>query len=201
MPVVNRTDNAININTIESDIDNVVISFFDKFNIDIYDINAQKQISHNLLTACFKEVYNRLFKPDKGMVNNQRSIIDYNNVELLQIIANKYIDICLLLNKSLGLMPFSLLTGIHVTTLMTWRDNAELNPARTEVIKHIVECHKMEQIGLLNGAPVGALAVANNDHETGLEWSKNQLQQIASNAVYLIPSERTDRLKLDKLDS
>ena len=51
---------------------------------------------------------------------------------------------------------------------------------------------------MLNDTPVGALAVANNDHETGLEWSKNQLQQIAQNAVYLLPSERVDRLRLDK---
>lgn len=200
MPTMQRKDKPLNIATISQDIEDVVISFFEKFNINIYDVNSQKQISHNLLTRAFVEVYDTLFKPSKGMINNQRSIIDYNDVDMLQVIANKYIDICLLLNKSLGLMPFSLLTGIHVTTLMQWRDNPELNPARTEVIKHIVECHKMEQIGLLNGAPVGALAVANNDHETGLEWSKNQLQQLTTNAVYLIPSERSDRLKLDKID-
>ena len=198
MPVVNRKDNAININTIEQQIDDVIKTYFDKFNINIYDMNAQKLISHNLLTAAFTEVYKQLFKPSKGMVNNQRSIIDYNDIELLTVIANKYIDICLLLNKSLGLMPFSLFTGIHVTTLMTWRDHPESNPARTKVIKHIVECHKMEQIGLLNGSPVGALAVANNDIETGLEWSKQNAQQIASNTVYILPSERVDKLRITK---
>lgn len=201
MPVVVRTDSAIDVNTIAGQIDNCIVSFFDKLNINIYDLNAQKLITHNLLTAAFLDTYNKLFKPSHGMVNNQRSIIDYNNVEVLQAIANKYIDICLLLNKSLGLMPFSLLTGIHVTTLMTWRDNPELNPARTEVIKHLVECHKMEQIGLLNGSPVGALAVANNDTETGLNWSANQVQQITNNTVYYLPSERSDKLKLDKLEN
>ena len=191
----------IDINTISDQIENCLISFFDKFNIDIYDLDSQKRISHNLLTAAFRDVYKNLFEPPKKYIyNKQRSILDYENIEVLQVIANKYIDICLLLNKSLGLMSFSLLTGIHVTTLMNWRDNPEVNPARTEVIKHIVECHKMEQIGLLNGSPVGALAVANNDHETGLEWSKNNLQQLAGNTVYLIPSERSEKLALQKID-
>lgn len=198
MPVVVRTDNAIDINTIALKIDNIITEYFDKFGIDLYNLEQRKFITHNLLTGAFKAVYNSLFKPNHGMINNQRSIIDYNDIELLTVIANKFIDYCLMLDKSLGLMQFSLFTGIHVTTLMQWRDNPESNPKRTEVIKSIVDCHKMEQINLLNGSPVGALAVANNDHETGLNWSANQLQQIANNTVYLIPSERVDRLKLDK---
>jgi hypothetical protein len=56
----------------------------------------------------------------------------------------------------------------------------------------------MQQINLLNSSPVGALAVANNDIETGLEWSKQQAAQLAQNTVYILPSERMERLKLDK---
>ena len=59
----------------------------------------------------------------------------------------------------------------------------------------------MEQISLLNDSPVGALAVANNDSETGLKWAANQIQTITNNTVYYLPSERTDRLNLDKLDN
>ena len=201
MPVVKRTDNAININTIESQIDDVVISFFDKFNIDIYDLNQCKTVTHNLLNLCFREIYKQLFKPDKPMINNQKSLVDYNDVQQLSIIANKFIEICQRFNKSLGLMSFAFMVGCDYSTLYLWMQNDEqLNPERFKVLKSIQECHKLAQISLLNDTPVGALAVANNDHETGLEWSKNQLQQIASNAVYLIPSERVDRLKLDKFD-
>ena len=75
---------------------------------------------------------------------------------------------------------------------------APTNPARFKVLKSIQECHKLAQINLLNDTPVGALAVANNDVETGLEWSKQQAQQIGQNAIYILPSERMDRLKLDK---
>lgn len=202
MPVVNRTDNAININTIESQIDDVVISFFDKFNIDIYDLNQCKTVTHNLLNLCFREIYKQLFKPDHNMVNNQKSLVDYNNIEQLTILANKFVEICQHFNKSLGLMSFSFMLGCDYSTLYLWLQNDEqLNPKRFNVLKSIQECHKLAQISLLNDSPVGALAVANNDHETGLEWSKNNLQQLASNAVYLIPSERNDRLKLDKLEN
>ena len=94
-------------------------------------------------------------------------------------------------------MQFSLMTGIHWGTLASWRDNEKANPARSGVIKSICEYHKMEQINLLNDTPVGALAVANNDMETGLQWSQNQVTSITNNTVYMIPSERADRLKLD----
>lgn len=190
--------NAININTIENEIDNCVISFFNKYNIDIYDITQCKSISHNHLTLCFMNVYDTLFKPDKPLYNNQRSLIDYDNIELLTVICNCFIKWTLFFDKSLGLMQFSLFTGIHRKTLAEWRDHPELNPARSDLIKSLCEVHKMEQINLLNNTPVGALATANNDTETGLEWSKNQAAQLAQNAVYILPSERVDRLKLDK---
>lgn len=192
--------NVVNIDTISNDIMNNIELFFDKMNIDIYDINQRKQVNHNLLTAAFRDTYEKLFKPTSTLCNNQNSLIDYENLDLLQVIVNRYIDICLLFNKSLGIMPFSLLTGIHYTTLMRWRDNPESNPKRCDIIKYLVECHKMEQVGLLNDSPVGALAVANNDKETGLNWAANNAQQIANNAVYLIPSERSGRLQLGKVD-
>ena len=74
----------------------------------------------------------------------------------------------------------------------------ELNIKRSQVLKNIQEGHKQQQINLLNDTPVGALSVANNDSETGLEWCKQQAAQIAQNAIYILPSERMNRLKLDK---
>lgn len=200
MPVVVRNDNAIDINTIASQIDDIVITFFDKFNINIYDLQQCKSISHNTLTLCMMSIYEQLFKPDHKMVNNQRSIIDYQDIELLTVLANTFIKWALWFNKSIGIMQFSLMTGIHWTTLSAWRDNPESNPKRSEVIKNICEYHKMEQVGLLNDTPVGALAVANNDTATGLKWAANQVQQITNNTVYLLPSERSGKLKLDKLE-
>ena len=71
---------------------------------------------------------------------------------------------------------------------------------RLRILKSIQEYNQGALISNLKDTPVGALAVANNDHETGLEWSKNQAAAIAANTVYLLPSERVDRMKLPKPD-
>ena len=196
-----RKYKPINTATLSQDIDSVVISFFEKFNIDIYDSKQCNNVSHNMLTLCFREVYNKLFKPDKPLFNNQKSLLDYDDMEQLTIVAESFLNWCMWFNKSLGLIPFSYMTGISSETLRVWSlgDN-ETNPARSVLIKRIQEGHKQAQINLLNGSPVGALAVANNDIETGLEWSKNTAQQLAANTVYLIPSERSDKLRLEKLE-
>ena len=198
MPVVQRNDTPVNINTIAGDIESCVVTFFENYNINIYDMAQCRSIPHNLFSACMLSCYDQLFKPVHGMVNNQRSILDYNDVDTLTVIANKFIELALRFNKSMGIMQFSLLTGIHWTTLAEWEKSPELNVKRSEVVKNIRECHKMEQIGLLNDTPVGAMAVANNDIETGLQWSKNQAQQITNNTVYMIPAERVQRLGLGK---
>ena len=96
-------------------------------------------------------------------------------------------------------MSFCYMIGVRYDTIYSWLNNPESNPERIKVIKSIQEGHKAQHIALLNESPVGALAVANNDHETGLEWSKNNLQQLAGNTVYLIPSERSEKLALQKI--
>lgn len=201
MAIQTKPLDYININTVANDIDNIVIDFFQRRNIDLYDVTQCRNIPHNVFTLCMLQVYNKLFKPNHGVFNNQNSLIDYDNIELLTIIANKFIEWSLHFDKSMGIYQFSLLTGIHYTTLAKWANNPEVNPARSDIVKNIKEFHKMEQINLLNGSPVGALAVANNDSETGLNWSANNVQQVTNNTVYYLPSERTDKLKLDKLEN
>lgn len=201
MPVVVRTDNAIDINTISQQIDDCVISFFDNYNIDINDLKVIKTIPHNTVNLCFMYIYEQLFKPNHKMVNNQRSIVDYNNTDLLQVLADKFIEICLRFNKSLGLTSFALMVGCDIRTIQMWlAAGEESNPTRFHILKTIQEYHKSIHIGLLNESPVGQLAVANNDPETGFNWSQNQAQQITNNTVYYLPSERSDKLKLDKLE-
>lgn len=196
MPKVSKKLNNIDINTIEADIDNCVIEFFSQYNIDINDSVSCKAVTHNMLSLCMRYIYKNLFKPSHTMINNQKSLVDYNDTELLTVLANKFIDLCLRFNKSLGLLSFGYMVGCDYSTLMNWLNNKESNPVRFNILKSIQEQHKLIHIGLLNETPVGALATANNDSETGLEWSKNQAQQITNNTVYLLPSERVDKLRL-----
>lgn len=193
--------NIIQVDSISDQIDQCVKDFFSKFNIDIYDLKSIKSIPHNTLNLCFNYIYEQLFKPSKPLFNNQKSLVDYDNIELLQVLADKFIAICQHFNKSLGLMSFCYMIGLSYDSVYSWLHNPESNPERIKVIKSIQESHKAAQIGLLNDTPVGAMAVANNDTETGLQWAKNQATLTATNAVFVLPSERSGRLKLDKVDN
>ena len=200
MPGSIPVSQQLNINTLSDDIDNVLYNAISNLGYNPDDPADRKNISQNELTAALNDVYKNIFKPDQTLCNNQKSKIDYNNIDLLQLIVDKFIYICMSFNKSMGLLQFSLFTGIGTTTLNDWRSEQgeKTNPKRSYIIKQLCETHKGLQIGLLNASPVGALAVANNDKETGLEWAKNNAPQITNNTVYLLPSERADRLKLEQ---
>ena len=173
---------------------------FDENGIDNSNEKKPRFISHNQVNFCLRQVGYNLFKPDKPLYNNQKSLINYDDAELLQEISRAFIDICVRFNKSLGLMAFSWLCNIDYSTLYLWLQRGEeLNPARYKVLKSIQENHKAIHVSLLNDSPVGAMAAANNDVETGLEWAANQAQQITNNTVYYLPSERLDHLQLDKV--
>ena len=189
MPGVVPDNIKVTAENIETKVKAIMQQYFDLYNYDVSTPDNRKKISHNELTHCLKYIYNNLFKTDISLCNNQNSRFDYNDIELLTTLANIYIDIALYFNKSLGLMQFSIFIGVDPVTLIEWL-NDERNPARTRILKNIQEYHKMEHINLLNQSPVGALAVANNDRETGLEWTKNNAQTINNNSVFILPSER-----------
>lgn len=175
---------------------------FNENGIDNSNEKKPRYITHNQVNYCFRQVARKLFTPEKPLYNNQKSLINYDNVELLTELSKVFIDICQRFNKSLGLMSFSWLCNIDYSTLYLWlQRDEESNPARFKVLKSIQENHKAIHVALLNESPVGAMAAANNDTETGLKWAANQVQQITNNTVYYLPSERTDKLKLEKLDN
>ena len=196
MPGKIPKDKYININTVSSDIDNCIDDFLVMNGIES-DYKSLTSIKHSTVNYMLSYIYERLFKPDITLCNNQKSYVDYNNIDLLQVLADKFIYICQRFNKSLGLMSFGYMIGVDYRTLMRWVNDEKANPKRCLIVKSLQESHKVQQIALLNDTPVGALAVANNDIETGLQWSQNQVASITNNTVYMIPSERMDRLKLD----
>lgn len=192
--------NFINTDTIATEVMQCINNSVISLGYDPMSPADRKAITHNEINYCLRQVFINLFKPDKPLYNNQNSMVDYDNIELLKILADVFIDVCMLFNKSLGLMSFSYMIGCNYKTIYNWLHDEGANPERLQILQNIQEQHKNAQIGLLNNTPVGALAVANNDIETGLEWSKNQAAQITQNTVYLLPSERVDRMKLPKPD-
>ena len=159
-------------------------------------VNIKHNEVNNMLLFC----YDKLFKPDRGLMNNQKSLIDYDDMEQLKAVIDSFLHVCMFFNKALGLFSFCLFSGIDDNTVIRWssEEGKMSNPIRWELIKTVKEYNKGALISNLKDTPVGALAVANNDVETGLEWSKNQQVQVTANQVFYLPSERTDKLKLDR---
>ena len=193
--------NIINPDTITDQVNEIITEYCETYGIDIYNYNQRVNIKHNEVNNILRYCYKRLFKPDRGLYNNQKSLIDYDDIEQLQVVVDVFLDVCTFFNKALGLWSFGLFTGIADSTLLSWisPEGETLNPKRSTLIKSVREYNKGALISNLKDSPVGALAVANNDVETGLEWSKQQAALQATNAVYILPSERSGRLKLDKL--
>ena len=186
------TNKTIDINTIENQVMTALYKALDTMGFDKSGVdpeNHKRTVSHNQLNYCFRMIHKTVFKPDHNMINNQA-------------VADLFLYICGLYNKSLGLMSFSFMTGIDYKTIYNWVSDQgkKLNPERFQILKYIQESHKAAQIGLLNESPVGALAVANNDTETGLEWATKQALTAQNNAVFLIPSERLQRLSITARD-
>lgn len=203
MTTGSQKQNAINTDTIQEQVEKLIEQYCRKYNIDLYDYNKRSNIKHNEVNNILRYCYNSLFKPSHNLPNNQKSLLNYNDVEQLQKIADIFLNICMMFNKSLGLFSFSIFTGIDKSTFTIWMsDEGRLsNPQRFDLLQNIKDYNKGALINNLKDTPVGALAVANNDVETGLEWSKQQAQQIAQNQVFILPSERLERLKLGKTDS
>lgn len=193
--------NIINPDTIANQVQECIEQYCNIYGIDLYNYSVRVNIKHMEVNNILRYCYNSLFKPDKGLMNNQKSLIDYDNIDQLQAVTDIFLNVCSMFNKSLGLFSFSLFTGIDDNTLIRWSDEngKQLNYKRWELLKSIKEYNKGSLVSILKDTPVGALAVANNDVETGLEWSKNQVNQITNNTVYLLPSERSEHLRLDKL--
>lgn len=201
--VKRKEKNIINPLTIKDQVLKCVNDYCSLYGIDLYNYNSRSNIKHNELNNILLYCYDNLFKPNQSYWNNEKSNIDYDNIDQLSAVVDSFIHVCMLFNKSLGLFSFCIFSGIDDNTIIRWssEQGKKSNVLRWEILKTIKEYNKNALISNLKDSPVGALAVANNDVETGLQWAANQNQTITNNTVYLLPSERLDRLKLEKLNN
>lgn len=197
----------LNINTLEQDINNIINdALLNDLHIDINNYKELVNIKHSTFSYLLTTVRDKLFRPKDFYLskhNNKGSYIDFNNAELLSYLANIFIKLSVRFNKSVGLYNFAEFIGCDFTLMLQWAsdEGKELNGARYEVLRNLQESHKTRHISLLNDSVVGQIAVANNDVETGLKWAEKQQQQAAKQAVYFLPSERLDRLRLEEVKS
>ena len=128
------------------------------------------------------------------------SLINYSDCELIIYLINKFLAICNFFNKSLGIYSLSVFLGVDDETINSWvfgPDGEKLNDERAAAIQRVQRYKARSLVNILQNSGLGALAVANNDKETGLNWAENAAPKMERETVYFLPSERIDRLKLE----
>lgn len=188
-------------NKIDSVIDNTLSN---EFHFDLNNYKDLTNIKHSTFNYLMSNIYNSLFNPfNNTLINNQKSLIDYNDIILFDFLIDKFIKLCQRFNKSVGLYGFGYMVGADFATLSEWvsDEGQKLNPKRYNALRKLQESHKAQHISLLNDSVVGQIAVANNDTETGLNWAEKQQQTTATKEVYFLPSERIERLRIAQQQS
>lgn len=188
----------IDVSTLHDQIWNIVYQYCEESGIDIKNYKVRSNVKHNTIINLFTRIYRNIFKSDTNLFNNQSSVLCYENIEQLAAVTFEFIEICSFFNVAWGIYGFQLMTGISDDTLMRWESQSATDGdrRRLELLKAVRTYNRNALLGLLKDSGVGAIAVANNDVETGLEWAKNNQQITQNNTVVYLPSERLDRLRL-----
>lgn len=124
MERVQEADQTIEV--FESDIELYLKLFCEEQSID--DLKAESQSVWNAALMYIKRhVFNTsdILKSNNNIINNN-SIMDSNynqyNYDLVNSICDYYIYLCMMYDKEVSAIGFSLLTGIDRYTIATWRD-------------------------------------------------------------------------------
>lgn len=182
------------IEVFESDIELYLKLFCEEQSID--DLKAESQSVWNAALMYIKRhVFNTsdILKSNNNIINNN-SIMDSNynqyNYDLVNSICDYYIYLCMMYDKEVSAIGFSLLTGIDRYTIATWRDGQnKLSTKSLDIGKKIYD-YREESLSnkLVTGKqnPVGVLGVLNRHYAWNLPGvSKERTSERALTAAEL----------------
>ena len=164
-------------------IDDCITEFCDEYAIQ--DLESSTQ---NKWNACIKYIYNHIFKPvDKSLLRDSKcnSIIDYNDIDLLNGLLEHYIYLCNLYSKAVNITSFCSLIGISRTLIYDWSIGKarELNPAFSGIYKTLDKAREESLSDLLISGkkqPIGLLAVLNHEKGWNLPGSSREVVHISA---------------------
>jgi len=134
-----------------------------------YNIESLSKAPQNTFSACLRFVYRAVFKPNKTLQGNRKSVLDYEkDIDLIFQIMEYYLYICELYDKAVSPYEFGNLIGLSGERLMNWKNSYsldnELTKKRSTIIKRLYSQREQSLANkLLNGGnQVGALATLNH---------------------------------------
>ena len=192
MERVQEADQTIEV--FESDIELYLKLFCEEQSID--DLKAESQSVWNAALMYIKRhVFNTsdILKSNNNIINNN-SIMDSNynqyNYDLVNSICDYYIYLCMMYDKEVSAIGFSLLTGIDRYTIATWRDGQNKLSTKSLDIGKKKYDYREESLSnkLVTGKqnPVGVLGVLNRHYAWNLPGvSKERTSERALTAAEL----------------
>lgn len=191
----------------ENDIDLYLKLFCEEQNIE--DLKAESQSVWNAALMYVKRhVFNTsdILKSNNNIINNN-SIMDSNynqyNYDLVNSICDYYIYLCMMYDKEVSAIGFSLLTGIDRYTIATWRDGQnKLSTKSLDIGKKIYD-YREESLSnkLVTGKqnPVGVLGVLNRHYAWNLPGvSKERTSERSLTAAELPKLGEVKRIESEK---
>lgn len=139
--------------------------------IDIIDRGIQDRgIDPNKLTSNYfiyllRQCYNTLFKPSKTLMNNEQCIIPYNTTNIQRLI-NIYTNLVQKYQTLPSVYAFVTLTGITEETIDEY-----VTTGRSDIQKS----RKQAVQNKLYDTTIGVIALANNDIDTGLLYTRQNI--------------------------
>lgn len=162
--------------------------------LNVYLSKIDPELNYNNLvkikTTTFKDalyfVYTQLFKPDKPQLYDVKTIIDYNDFNILDSLCNKYLSICNAYNKHLGIDGFITLIGISDNLIDRWSNDPTC--LQYGIVKKIRVKTRNSFEESLQDTDLGRMAIANNSVTMGLNYGYNAALQAAAGAAPKIES-------------
>lgn len=137
----------------------------DIINRSIQDMGQDAQtITTNKLSWHLVQCYNALFKPNTPQTN-KKNIIEYNEENLLRLV-DIYLNICKVYDTLPSVDGFETLTGVYFETV---------DRVVTSALPKIRKARKAYVQNRLNNSTIGVLALANNDIDTGLLYTRQNI--------------------------
>lgn len=141
--------------------------------------------------------------------NNNRIDSNYNayNYDLVNNVCDYYIYLCMLNDKEVSAIGFSLLTGIDRYTLATWRDEGTKLSTTSSVIGKKISDFREESLSnkLATGKqnPVGVIAILNRQFGWASPYTsdaRKQQQALSGEDIRAMLTARSGQKELKQLE-
>lgn len=173
---------------LEENILGAFFAFLENGGVDINSLEALAKVRHSTFDCALISVCEKLFKTDRPLPDNRKSLLPYDDLSILERLWDMYVKLCTMTDNDCSLQGFARLTGINTETFDNWSRD-ELNPERFVFFKSKLKERQHMVENKLSDSTIGLVALANNSKSLGLHWAENYKPQNNNITAYILPGE------------